>query len=368
MSDSSIPDPDRFRRSVVLSLVVGITVLFLFVVKDFLMPLLLAGIFAGLLRPVYRRLNVAFNGKKVAASVVTILLALTLIGIPLIALASVVVGQAYKVSDSAFTWLQFQMEHATIEESGKWITAQFPMVEEFLPEQEKLVEMFGQAASKVATVFMKSLTSMTTGVASFLLNVFVMLYAMFFFLIDGPKLVRKMMHYLPLNKKHREAMLGRFTQVTRATLKGSVVIGFIQGALGGIGLYFAGVEGAVFWSAIMMVLSVIPGIGTPLVWGPAVVWLLIRGDYTAGVILLIWSAGIVASIDNVLRPILVGKDANLPDLYILIGTLGGIFMFGAVGLIVGPIICALFVTVWDIYGVVYGDVLDRNEENEDELA
>jgi len=149
MSDSSISDPDRFRRLVVLFLVGGITVLFLFVVKDFLMPLLLAGIFAGLLRPVYRKLNIAFNGRHVLASVVTILLALTLVGLPLIALASVVVGQAFKVSESAFGWVQFQMENATIEESGKWITAQFPMVEEFLPEQEKMVEMvemFGQAA------------------------------------------------------------------------------------------------------------------------------------------------------------------------------------------------------------------------------
>ena len=89
-------------------------------------------------------------------------------------------------------------------------------------------------------------------------------------------------------------------------------------------------------------------------------WLLIRGDYMAGCLLLAWSAGIVASIDNVLRPILVGKDANLPDLYILIGTLGGIFMFGAVGLIIGPIICALFVTVWEIYGVVYKNQLESD--------
>ncbi|MFC4996005.1 hypothetical protein [Rubritalea tangerina] len=81
----------------------------------------------------------------------------------MLALASVVVGQAYKVSESAFTWLQYQVEHTSLEESGKWVSEQFPMVADFLPEQEKLVEMFGQAASKVATVFMKSLTTMTTG-------------------------------------------------------------------------------------------------------------------------------------------------------------------------------------------------------------
>ncbi|WP_018970329.1 AI-2E family transporter [Rubritalea marina] len=360
MDDSPNRDSGRFQRSAVLLLAVGITILFLFVVKDFLMPLLLAGIFAGLLQPVYRKLRIALKGRKVLASVVTIMLALLLIGLPLVALTSVVVGQAYRVSDSAFSWLQFQMEHTSIEESSLWLSSHFPEIEAFLPEQEKIVEILGQGASKVATVIMSSLTSMTTGVASFMLNCFVMLYAMFFFLIDGPSIVRKMMHYLPLNREHRDAMLGRFTQVTRATLKGSVVIGFIQGALGGVGLYAAGVEGAVFWSAIMMVLSVIPGIGTPLVWGPAVVWLLIRGDYMAGCLLLAWGAGVVASVDNVLRPILVGKDANLPDLYILIGTLGGIFMFGAVGFIIGPIICALFVTVWDIYGVVYQSELEKD--------
>jgi predicted PurR-regulated permease PerM len=362
MDSNFLNNQDTFRRGIVLLLAVGITILFLFVVKDFLMPLLLAGIFAGLLRPVYRRVNIVFKGREALASIVTVILAMLLVGLPLIALASVVVGQAYKVSESAFEWLQFQAEHLSLEESGDWIVQQFPAVEEFLPEQEKLVNMLGQAASKVATVFMKSLTSMTTGAAAFFLNTFVMLYAMFFFLIDGPGLVKKMAHFLPLSKEHQEAMLGRFLQVTRATLKGSVVIGFIQGAMGGLGLYVAGIEGAVFWSAIMMVLSVIPGIGTPLVWGPAVIWLLIRGDYMAGVLLFAWSAGVVSSVDNVLRPALVGKDANLPDLYILIGTLGGIFMFGAVGFIIGPIICALFVTVWDIYGVVYKDVLDFEEK------
>ncbi|MGJ8672312.1 AI-2E family transporter [Rubritalea sp.] len=362
MESNFFNNQDTFRRGVVLFLALGISVLFLFMVKDFIMPLLLAGIFAGLLRPVYRRVRILFKGKEALSSIVTIILAMLLVGLPLIALGSVVVGQAYKVSESAFEWLQSQAEHTSIEERGAWFVHKFPEAAEFLPEQEKLVGMLGQAASKVATVFMKSLTSMTTGAAAFFLNCFVMLYGMFFFIIDGPKLVKKMMHFLPLSAEHQEAMLGRFLQVTRATLKGSVVIGFIQGAMGGVGLYFAGIEGAVFWSAIMMVLSVIPGIGTPLIWGPAVIWLLIRGDYTAGVLLFAWSAGVVSSVDNVLRPALVGKDANLPDIYILIGTLGGIFMFGAVGLIIGPIICALFVTVWNIYGVVYEGMLEENSE------
>ncbi|MFC5050984.1 AI-2E family transporter [Rubritalea spongiae] len=358
MESNFLNNQDTFRRGIVLLLALGISVLFLFMVKDFIMPLLLAGIFAGLLRPVYRRLKIVFKGREALSSIITIVLAMLLVGLPLVALASVVVGQAYRVSETAFEWLQSQAEHASIEESGAWLIQKFPAVEEFLPEQEKLLDMLGKAASKVATVFMKSLTSMTTGAASFFLNCFVMLYGMFFFIIDGPKLVKKMMHFLPLSAEHQEAMLSRFLQVTRATLKGSVVIGFIQGAMGGLGLYFAGIEGAVFWSAIMMVLSVIPGIGTPLIWGPAVLWLLIRGDYMAGVLLFAWSAGVVSSVDNVLRPALVGKDANLPDIYILIGTLGGIFMFGAVGFIIGPIICALFVTVWNIYGVVYQDMLD----------
>ena len=152
-------------------------------------------------------------------------------------------------------------------------------------------------------------------------------------------------------------MLARFTSITRATVKGTLVIGAIQGALAGVAFWVAGIDGAALWGTIMTILSIIPGIGAPLVWVPVVIVLFLNGQYLTATLLLVWCAAVVGTIDNFLRPVLVGRDAKMPDLLILIGTLGGLFLFGPIGFIVGPIICGLFLTVWDIYGATFKEVL-----------
>ena len=152
-------------------------------------------------------------------------------------------------------------------------------------------------------------------------------------------------------------MLARFTSITRATIKGTVVIGIIQGTLAGIAFWLAGIQGAAFWGTIMTILSIVPGIGAALIWVPAVIILFVNGQYVAATLLLAWCVAVVGTVDNFLRPVLVGRDAKMPDLLILIGTLGGLFLFGPIGFIVGPIICGLFLTVWDIYGATFKGVL-----------
>jgi predicted PurR-regulated permease PerM len=186
---------------------------------------------------------------------------------------------------------------------------------------------------------------------------FIMLYTMFFFLMDGKKLIEKILYYLPLEDKDEQRILNKFTSVTRATLKGTAVIGLLQGVLAGSAFAVVGIDSAVFWGAIMAVLSFIPGIGSALVWGPAVIILAATGHAAKAVGLGVFCVAVVGSIDNLLRPILVGRDTQMHELMILFGTLGGIIMFGVVGVIIGPIIAALFVTVWDIYGVAFKDVL-----------
>jgi predicted PurR-regulated permease PerM len=189
------------------------------------------------------------------------------------------------------------------------------------------------------------------------LNLFVMVYAMFFFLKDGEKILEKILYYLPLSHEDEELMLQRFSSITRATVKGTLVIGIIQGALAGFAFWLAGIDGAAFWGTIMAILSIVPGIGAALIWVPAVIYLFITGQLLAGLLLFAWCAAVVGTIDNILRPILVGKDAKMPDLLILVGTLGGLFLFGPIGFIVGPIVCGLFLTVWEIYGATFKDVL-----------
>ena len=214
-----------------------------------------------------------------------------------------------------------------------------------------------EMVGSISTFLINRLSTVTLGTVNFLFMLFVMLYAMYFFLIDGDKLLHKILYYLPLEDHDERRILDKFTSVARATLKGTAVIGLLQGILAGLAFAVVGIPSAVFWGAIMTVLSIIPSIGSAIVWVPAALILAATGSLAKGIGLAVFCAVVVGSMDNLLRPILVGKDTQMHELMIFLGTLGGIFMFGVIGVIIGPIIAALFVTVWDIYGVSFKDVL-----------
>lgn len=356
MSKSGI-DSDRFRSGFVILLVLAISGIFLAMIWNFLKALLLAAIFAGLLSPLYRRLVVLFRGRKVLASITTIILVLVVILGPLAGFLGIVVNQAVEVSQKAIPWVKEQLgsEHALDYE--KWITERMPFLADVIPSREQVLSGVATVAQALGNVLVASASKVTAGMASFLLNLFIMLYAMFFFLIDGRKVLNRILYYTPLPQEDDERMIHRFASITRATLKGTIVIALIQGTLAGLAFWAAGIEGAAFWGTIMVLLSIVPGIGAPLVWVPAVIYLVSTNQVIAGVLLAGWCGGVVGTIDNVLRPTLVGKDAQMPDLLILLGTLGGIIMFGAVGFIIGPIICGLFLTVWEIWGTTFTEEL-----------
>jgi predicted PurR-regulated permease PerM len=177
---------------------------------------------------------------------------------------------------------------------------------------------------------------------------------MFFFLMNGGAILDRILVHVPLSKSESDVIVGRFVSVTRATLASMLVIGVLQGTLGGLAFAVAGIPGAVFWGTLMAVLSMIPGVGATLVWLPAAIYMVLSGQVAAGMMLFAFCAVIVGSVDNVLRPRLVGKDTKLPDLVVLLSTLGGITLMGAVGFIIGPVIAALFISVWDIYTAYVG--------------
>ena len=346
-----------FRTAFVLILTVAVSVLFLAVAWPFLKSLLLGALLAGLCHPLYRWLAELFHGRKSLAATVTLLILFILVAAPLSAFLGVVVRQALNISDQAIPWVQQHFGSATGFNVHDWLVQKFPAVADHVPSQEQLVESVGTAAKSAGGFLVAVLSKMTAGTAAFVLNLFVMIYAMFFFLRDGDKILEQIFYYLPLSDEDEELMLQRFASITRATIKGTLVIGVIQGALAGVGFWVAGLDGAAFWGTMMAILSVVPGIGAAVVWVPAVIYLFVTGQILAGTLLLAWCAAVVGTIDNILRPILVGKDAKMPDLLILVGTLGGLFLFGPIGFIVGPIICGLFLTVWNIYGNTFKDIL-----------
>jgi predicted PurR-regulated permease PerM len=346
-----------FRTAFVLLLVLGVTVLFVAVTWPFLKPLLLGAMLAGLCRPLYSWVKRLVGGRRSLAATLTLIILFILVAGPVSAFVGVVVAQAIHVSDQAIPWVQQHFGAASTLNVHDWLVQRFPALAPYVPEQTQILESLGRVAKGAGSFLVVGATQLTAGTAGFLLDLFVMLYAMFFFFRDGPKIIEKIFYYMPLTSKDEGLLLERLTSVTRATIKGTLVIGIIQGTLAGLGFWAAGIDGAAFWGTIMTVLSVVPGIGAALIWVPAVIYLFITGQTLTAVLLLAWCATVVGTIDNILRPALVGKDAKMPDLLILIGTLGGLFLFGPIGFIVGPIVCGLFLTVWDIYGTTFKAIL-----------
>lgn len=347
----------KFRTAFVLILVVFIAALFLAVTWPFLQTLLVGAMLAGMLHPLYRWFVRLLRGRESLASIATILILMLIILGPLSALLGLVVGQALTVSERAIPWLQESFGAATAFDVHQWLVDHFPLVADFIPSQGEILNSLGTAAKAAGGYLVSSASRFTAGTAGFLLHFFVMIYSMFFFLRDGKSILQRIFYYMPLSHEDEARMLGRFVSVTRATIKGTLLIGLIQGSLAGVAFYFAGIDGAAFWGTIMVILSVVPGIGTALIWVPTVIYLFAIGKPLAAALLCIWCAGVVGTVDNVLRPTLVGKDAEMPDLLILIGTLGGLFLFGPIGFIIGPVICGLFLTALDIYGTTFKNIL-----------
>jgi len=355
MNDS--PRGRTFRHAFVLLLVAAISLLALAIAWPFLRPLLLGAMLAGLCHPLYRWLVRCFRGRTSLASFTTLLILVLLAVGPLGAFGGVVISQAVEVSEKAIPWARQHFGPSSPFNVHDWVASRFPVLAPYLPSQESIVEHVGSAAKSAGGYLVTAASRITAGTATFLLNAFVMLYAMFFFLRDGRAILEKVIYYIPLRHEDELQMIERFTSVTRATIKGTVIIGIVQGALAGVALWLAGIEGSAFWGTIMVILSVIPGVGSALVWVPAAIYLFVTDRVLAAILVTVWCAAVVGTIDNVLRPTLVGKDAKMPDLLILVGTLGGLFLFGPIGFIAGPLVFGLFLTVWEIYGAAFRDIL-----------
>lgn len=345
------PDSDWLRKAAVLGLVALFSIVFLWMIRGFLVPLFLAAVFASLAAPLYRQMVRLFRGYTTVAAIATLVLLIAVVVVPCLAMLGIVAGQAYQLSENVVPWVQDHVDEAgnldlTLPE---WV----PFRDQIDLSGANVTSKLAEFAGRIGTFLFQSLSAATLGTAGFFLDLFVMLYAMFFFIKGGDAIRDGTMKYLPLPQDAKDRILEKGLSVTRATIKGTLVIALAQGTLAGIAFAVVGIQGAVFWGAVMAVMSIVPGIGTALVWIPAVVFLMATGQLAAGIGLALWCSAVVGSIDNVLRPYLVGRDTEMPDLLILISTLGGLSLFGAVGLLIGPVVAALFMTVMDIYRVTF---------------
>jgi predicted PurR-regulated permease PerM len=351
-----MPSPEtarRFRGAFVLLLALAVTAAFLLTIQGFLMALLMAAVLTGLCRPVHRRLLRLLRGRESLSAVLTVLGLTVLLVVPATLFGGLVTAQALEISQRAQPWVS---RHVSAAQDGEDLV---PVPAFLEPYEQQIMGKVGELAGSLGGYLVNVLADATRGTVTFFFMFFVTLYALFFFLRDGRQTLDRILYVIPLGPEEEERLVERFVSVSRATVKGTLVIGIVQGALAGGAFAVVGIQGAAFWGTVMAFLSIIPGLGTALIWVPAVIYLLTVGSVAAGIGLAAWCAAVVGTADNVLRPILVGRDTEMPDLLILVSTLGGLLLFGAVGILLGPVVAALFITVWDIYAVTFSDFLPR---------
>ena len=345
---------ETVHRVVLLVLVVFISAMFYRMIRGFLLALLMAGILAGLTNGFYGRLTRALRGRRSLAAVVTEGLLVGLIVLPLGGLAGLVTAQAIKVGNSVGPWIGRNLSQP--DELTRRLE-ELPFYDRLEPYRDDILTKAGELAGSISNWLVAALSQATMGTVQFLFLFFVMLYSLYFFLTNGRAVLDRILWYLPLEDRDERRMLEKFLSVTRATLKGTGLIGVVQGTLGGAAFAVVGVDSAVFWGAVMMVLSVIPGLGTGLIWVPAAVWLAMGGHWAAAIGMSLFFLLVIGMVDNVIRPRVVGHDTQMPELMVFLSTLGGLSLFGALGFIIGTLVGALFVTIWEIYGEAFGDVL-----------
>lgn len=333
--------------------------------KTYFMVIFMAALTAALLQPVYRFFHQKTKMNEGAASSVTLIALVLGILLPLTGVVGMFVSQAVQISQKIQPKIQKIIES---ESSVEQLVHKFPYGDLILTYQDQIIAKGGEIAASLAMFFTSKLGSFGFSAVQSIFLFFLYLYSLFFLIKDGKRILNRMLYLLPLPSEEESRLLQRFTSVTKATLKGTVLIGMIQGGLAGVALALAGVESALFWSILMMILSVIPVVGTILVWLPAAIVLIISGSVVPGILVLLWCGIVVGNLDNLLRPKLVGQDAGLHELLILFSTLGGLSLFGMVGFIVGPIVAALWVTLWDIYGEMFKDFLPPVESLKPAIA
>jgi predicted PurR-regulated permease PerM len=350
MTEPAEREPTPPEKRTLLLLLVFVSVALAWILVPFYGTILWGMIIALLFAPLYRQLLPRLGQRRTPAALLTLLVVLVMVVLPLALIAAALAREASGVYEQ----LQSGELSATRYFRGvfdalpDWVTAwldRFGLVD-FNTLQRRLTEALARGSQLIAAQAL-GLGQITF---EFIVDLFITLYLAFFLIRDGDALARTLRHAVPLATAHRRELVQKFTVVIRATVKGNLLVAALQGLLGGLAFWFLGVKGSLLWGVVMAFLSLLPAVGAALVWAPVALYFLFTGALWQGAALVAWGVLVIGLVDNLLRPILVGKDTRLPDYVVLMTTLGGMVVFGINGFVLGPAIAAMFVAVWHIYG------------------
>lgn len=340
--------PPAFNKSFILLLALA-TIAFIWVIEPFWGAVFWSVVLALLFHPLQRKISAWMAGRHNVSALITLSVILLMVVLPIFLLAMSIANELSNLYQSV--------------QSGQININQ--IIDRFLEALPQQVYAYLQSAGladqavlrqKVSQLALKAFQFWATGAlnfgqvtAGFFVGFGVMLYMLFFMLRDGVQIAGMVKRAIPLDSDTKQHLLRKLTTVVRATVKGNIVVAVTQGVLGG-GIFWAlGLPSALLWGTVMALLSLLPAVGSALIWVPVAIYLLLTGAMLKGMVLIVFGALVIGTVDNILRPILVGKDTRMPDYLVLVSTLGGISVFGLSGFVVGPLVAALFVASWDLF-------------------
>lgn len=339
----------ELQRKVFLFLLAAVTLAFGWILWPFYGAVFWAVILALLFSPLHRWLLARMPRRRNLAALATLavclliaILPVTLIAVSLVQEATVIFQRA-RSGDMGFSHYFAQVMGVL----PGWASDLLGRLG--LGTVAELQQKLTDGAATLSQFLATHALNLGQGTVQFFVSFAIMLYLLFFLFRDGAALALRIRRAIPLAEDHKRALIGKFTTVIRATVKGNIVVAIVQGALGGLIFWILGVQGVLLWSVVMAFLSLLPAIGTGLVWGPVAIYFLATGSVVQGIVLIAYGVFVIGLVDNILRPILVGKDTRMPDYVVLVSTLGGMALFGLNGFVIGPLVAALFISAWDLF-------------------
>lgn len=331
-----------------LFLLAMVTWAFFDVLSPYFSAILWAAILTVIFYPVKNKLRSALGERNGVASLLTLGIICLIVFIPLMLILSSlavelnVVYNKLQHSDAQFP----EVVASLFAHMPEW--ARSFLADHNLDSAVNIQQKLSDVALKGGQYLAGSAFLIGKGTFGFAISFGIMLYLLFFLLKDGPYLVRQILDSLPLSNFVKQHLFAKFAAVSRATVKGTVVVAIVQGTLGGIAFYIVGIDGSILWGALMAFLSLIPAVGSAIIWVPAAIYLFSTQQLWQGFFIVGFFLVVVGLVDNILRPILVGKDTKMPDYLILITTVGGMEIYGINGFVIGPLVAALFIACWNI--------------------
>jgi len=338
------------NSNIPLFIIMGlVTVLFLYLLKPFFFPIFWAAVIAGIFRPLYRRINGRLNRPSLSTAILFLIIVL-IIFLPALIIGTLVFRESLQLYET------LKPDAQNIDRNFRHIIdalADNPFADLFRINRAFLVEKTAEVVGGITNYIFVHLKELTQNTIGLIVKMAIMLYTLFFFIRDGEKFLRMAMRLSNLGMGRESFLYERFIVTARSTLKVTLIIGGIQGILGGLIFIATSVEGALIWGLLMILTAIIPVLGCSIIWAPAGVLMLLTGHIWEGVLILTVGVLVISTVDNLLRPILIGKDVEMHPLLIFLSMLGGIVLFGFSGFVIGPIITSLFLSILQMYEEFY---------------